>query len=334
MSNYNLLKYYLDRAVRNSKIKNIIKKGEIIIRCNVCGDGSDKSNMRGHFKLGNGKNGKFWYYKCFNEGCKANNQTWPAEAWLKKYSRGDYNSYIQDMFTPDKKDIVFEEDSKSFEEEKYDEMEDTKHFKSLIKSKTKLAEIGLEYCISRKIPKEIYSKWFVAIGGRYRDRLIIPFYDNNKEIYYYQARALKDINPKYLNRKAEKTNCLYNIFNVDKSKPVMITEGPIDSMFLENSIATLGVEITPDDKIQLETLKAYYIFDNDSTGKRMAEAHIKKGDYVFLWDKFLRDNKYPKVKDINELIIKTDNTFFKFTDLEKYFSNHIYDVFHLRGKSK
>lgn len=330
MSNYNLLKYYLDKSIRNSRIKNIIKKNEIIIRCNLCGDGSDKSNMRGHFKLADGKTGKFWYYKCFNEGCRANNKSLPAEKWLKNHSKSDYNQYIQDMFSKEKKELS-EEESKSFEEEKYNEEEDTKHFKSLIKSKSNLAKTGIEYCISRKIPKEIYSKWFVSLGGRYKDRLIIPFYDSNDEIYYYQARALTDVNPKYINRKAEKKNCLYNIFNIDKTKPVIITEGPIDSMFLENSIATLGVEITPSDKKELEKLKSYYLMDNDSTGRRLSEKYIKKGHYVFLWSKFLRENNYPKVKDINELILKIDKDRFTFKELEPYFSNHIFDILHLRG---
>ena len=84
----------------------------------------------------------------------------------------------------------------------------------------------------------------------------------------------------------------------DWSKTVYVTEGPIDALHLENSIAITGLS-----KINEKLLKMHnvqFILDNDEPGKKkqsyLSSIHGKK---IFNWRGIEQD--YGKVKDLNEL---------------------------------
>lgn len=137
-------------------------------------------------------------------------------------------------------------------------------------------------------------------------------------------------------------NNYFNILNIDFSKPVIITEGQIDAMFLNNSIATTGVTKS---KQLLESIiakkLARILFDNDSAGKRESIALLKRGYYVFLWSSVIREMRirHPKenrdiskIKDINDLFkfMLSQNpelTFDSFNEfINEYFSNSMFDL--------
>jgi hypothetical protein len=238
------------------------------------------------------------------------------EDWRRENFASMRNSYTPQVTTP-----------KEIKQEPYLEINDTKHFVPILVGTDDIFKKAISYCIERKIPNDIWKNWFVAIGGRYQGRMIIPFYDKESMIYYYQCRTLIGQDPKYLNRKSDNgEKAIYNIFHIDKSKPVMITEGPIDAIFLENAIATLGVKFTKKVKQVLSELKCYYVFDNDGAGKKVARTFLGEGEYVFNWKKYIKDFMIESpVKDVNDLIkIRSINTL-SFQDLEKYFTNSNYD---------
>ena len=107
-------------------------------------------------------------------------------------------------------------------------------------------------------------------------------------------------------------NNYFNVMNINFSKPVMVTEGQIDAMFLNNAIATTGISKS---KLLLENLlsksNTLIFFDSDDAGKRQSIDLIKKGYRVFLWNKVFHDlrKKYPSaeyrkirlIKDVNDL---------------------------------
>ena len=106
-------------------------------------------------------------------------------------------------------------------------------------------------------------------------------------------------------------NNYFNVLNVDFSRPIMVTEGQIDAMFLNNSIATTGISKS---KLLLENLlsktNTLILFDSDHAGKTQSVELIKKGYRVFLWNKVMADIRklynvdYRKVrllKDVNDL---------------------------------
>ena len=213
-----------------------------------------------------------------------------------------------------------------------EDKKNAKSFKSITKGNAGLFLTAQELCKKRRIPEEIWSNFFVATDGIYRNRMIIPFYDKKNSIYYYQARDLVGSSPKYLNRKLGKDEALYNYHNVDKSKPVIVFEGPIDSMFVDNAVAVMGLSFSKKTEHKLKKMKSYYLLDNDHPGFNKSLEFLKQGKYVFLWKKFLKDNYIPdKYKDMNDIFIflKRDKQF-KFEELSKYFTNSYLDAIYLR----
>lgn len=108
-------------------------------------------------------------------------------------------------------------------------------------------------------------------------------------------------------------NNYFNVLNVDFSKPIMVTEGQLDAMFLNNSIATTGISKS---KLLLENLlsksNTLILFDSDLAGKTQSIDLIKKGYRVFLWNKVMADirKKYNSdyrnvrlIKDVNDLYL-------------------------------
>ena len=120
---------------------------------------------------------------------------------------------------------------------------------------------------------------------------------------------------------------LFGILSVDMSRDFSIFEGPIDSMFMTNSVGLTGVKKQIIEFNEIPT--ARYFFDNDIEGKTRMIEKLKAGQTVFMWDKFLKDFNIPsrKVKDLNDLV-KYEYT--KRTgclkEVDKYFTNNSLDI--------
>jgi len=156
--------------------------------------------------------------------------------------------------------------------------------------------------------------------------MIIPFYDNKGEMYYFQGRSIYGEEPKYKNPIGyPKYKGVYNIFNVDKSKEIILCEGPLDSLFLPNAIAVTGSSIPHEIESALKGKDVLYLWDNDEAGQKNAITYLNRGCKVFLWKKFITQNGYPQVKDINELLLKIGKDKFELEDIKPYFSNFVFD---------
>jgi 5S rRNA maturation endonuclease (ribonuclease M5) len=323
-NNY-ILGEYIERALGTYDSRASFHNSYISCRCPICGDSeSNKRKKRGYVLTGR----EVWVYVCHNGDCPANDAI-KATNLLKKYFPGLYNDYVKEVFATSNKNnksISKNNYYQNIVKEEYEETNDTKHFIPILKGTGKLFEKAIDYCIRRKIPENIWKTWFVAIDGRYQGRMIIPFLDNNSKIYYYQGRTLTDQEPKYLNRRAIEEKECYNIYNVDKTLPVIVCEGPIDSMFIENSIATLGIKFNDKTKKLLNDMHCYYLFDNDKDGKKYSKKFLEEELYVFNWNKFLKDQEILiPVKDINDYILVSGKQTLIFNDLQKYFTNNVYD---------
>ena len=336
-----LLEKYLRQAVSTIQ-GSVMKDGDFYFRCPVCGDSQKNRSMkRGHVKFRNDGMESFWYYKCFNGDCSANT-SWSAENFLKNQFPMIYKIYVRDLVRNktsgnDVEEIKRlnkviqkqnEEKLKAQEKKKLsEEHNDTKFFVPINSDKHPLCSKAREMCLSRKIPKSRSDRFFVATDGKYKNRLVLPFYDNKNQIYYYQCRDLVGNPVKYLNRTTNKDNAIYNIHNLDESKPVCVLEGPIDSMFIENSIATMGVGITDVMEKKLDSLKCYYLLDNDEAGSILAKKLLRKGNYVFLWRNFLKFYRLPNtIKDVNDVYLHLNRTeIFKWEELQQFFTKDFYD---------
>lgn len=165
----------------------------------------------------------------------------------------------------------------------------------------------------------------------HKNRLIIPFYDKSNKCVFYQSRTLLDIDrdrPKYLSKQnSDKT--LFNYNNIEPSADnIFITEGPIDSFFIKNSVAVAGIQerskesLTPIQKNQINRLflmQPVWVLDSqwgDEASRSKSETLLKTGACVFIWPEDIGT----KFKDVNELCI-----YFKIDRIsQQYIMNNTY----------
>jgi hypothetical protein len=330
-SNVIILEKYVRIALGTFDSRAIFRYDMIMTRCPVCGDSKSKSKKRGYILKNNPKNPGIWVYQCHNGDCAANDAISVVNL-LKNYFPALHAQYRREITL--NRGFQKQESAKPITQievmapkEEYNEQEDTKHFVPILKGSGILFDKAVELCRSRKIDPDVWTKWFVAKDGRYKHRLIIPFYNNANMIYYYQGRSLdEELKPKYLNRKTNKDDGIYNYYNVDPEKPVCVLEGPIDSTFIKNSIAVLGLKYSEEVQKKLDLLQCYYLLDNDKDGLAKSKKFLTEGKYVFNWTKFLKDqNICVKIKDINDYVCLKDISSIEFEELKPYFTNSIFD---------
>lgn len=301
-------------------------------RCPVCGD-SEKRSHRKRCYLLKKKNG--WIIYCHNCGYSSS---------LLKFIKNFY---------PQQYDYVIKESVGGFfEDKKKDKNEDLSNLieslnekvtKKLKKKANPVKKYITENCIplkkdcgnekyqevineqieilqKRRLKRHFIDKLFYAIDGNYEGRVIIPFYDLEQQPYYFQARATRQsqMNNKYTNwsdKNIEKP--LYNEFHVDSNQPVYIVEGLIDSLFVRNSVATLGVKIGVEKtkKLKEKYANRIWILDNDEVGINNTIKLFNKGEKCFIMP-----YKYKNVKDLNDLAIQL-----KLNDLTEIINKNVYN---------
>ena len=125
-------------------------------------------------------------------------------------------------------------------------------------------------------------KFFLSMEGRTSGRLIIPY---GEEIFYYQARTLRDETPKYLNPASSEgwPSSSHVLYDYDETADhLVICEGPLDAIALQiqgvNATCTQGCSVSDHQIEQLSTFKGKIIigYDNDDAGKK----GITRFDYL------------------------------------------------------
>lgn len=277
-------------------------------------------------------------YICWKPDCPCSKAIL-ASKWLKQVDPQLYSAYKNEVNEKENgsqtdadaiKKQIEEQNKKLLEQQqreiaikKSQDDESTKFFRK-IEDGSELSKLAIDYCKSRMIPEEIWKRFYIAHEGKYHDRLIIPFFNKAGKIEYFQGRSLIGVDPKYMNRCSTET-FLYNHDFVDKNKPVFVLEGPIDSMFIENAVATCGAGSSASLDTELKKYEqVFYIMDNDAAGNKKAGQLVREHKQVFLWTKFLNDIGigFNDVKDINDVIVKLNKTDkFTYADLQNYFTN-------------
>jgi uncharacterized protein YxjI len=160
---------------------------------------------------------------------------------------------------------------------------------------------ALDYIKNRKLNVAVNRSKNLFISLKdfiHKDRLCIPFYDENKKVIFYQTRCLDDSQPRYLG----KQNSDKSIFNIEKIDStfdyIFLLEGPIDAMFIKNGIGVAGINLTNNQKEQLSRYPLHqkiWILDNpriDATSQSKIQELLYNKEKVFCWN-----NQY---KDLNE----------------------------------
>jgi len=173
-----------------------------------------------------------------------------------------------------------------------------------------------QFVIKRKIPKEHWINLYYAndfkefvhkilpdydkILVAEEPRLIIPFYDENKNLLGFQGRALSNSKIRYITIKVSDDNLkVYGLDKLDKSKRIYVVEGPIDSMFLDNAIAAMDASLY---NVILSVGNHDYVFVYDNEPRNVEVCrHMKRtielGKNICIWPKNIQE------KDINDMIL-------------------------------
>lgn len=156
-----------------------------------------------------------------------------------------------------------------------------------------------------KQAKLLYCKEERINGTLFKNRLIIPIYENHKLISFEGRRINpQDPDPKVLYPKNCTVNTLYDIDNLDRNQPLYACEGLMDLFVLrgcdyfKNSTSIFGANIT---KRQLDLFSSFlkgviYIADSDKAGDKTLGA-LKNSKLKNLYS-------LPLPKSINNIPIK------------------------------
>ena len=131
--------------------------------------------------------------------------------------------------------------------------------------------------------------------------------------------------------KINKLSTIFGILHINFQYDFTLFEGPIDAKFMKN---TLGLATVARDTSHFDEMPTVrYMFDNDKAGKDAMFSKLKKGKRIFLWSKFLKDNKLDiyNIKDLNDLV-KVCYKYNKpgaFKNIDNYFSDNKLDSLYL-----
>lgn len=156
------------------------------------------------------------------------------------------------------------------------------------------------------------SQFNSELCGFKRDepRLVIPFFDRDNSVFAYQGRDLSGKSQqKYItiivNPKIPK---IFGIDRVDFKSPVKIVEGPIDSLFLKNCLASVNASLVSTAKKISGVINkdlVTIIYDNEPRNAVIVKHYedaIKDGYNIVIWPK-----ECDGLKDINNLALSGKN---------------------------
>ena len=293
--------------LRNYKRKSA---GLINFSCPLCGDSSvNQKKARGYIY---DKKGKALFH-CHNCGA-----TMAVPNFIKTLDQNLYNEYVVEKLKNEKSPEQI--DLEAF----VDKMKKPIFLKEgPLKGLKKVSQVSHTHPVkrlvdARRIPTPYHSKLFVCpnfklftnnlVPSKFSDdslardetRLLIPFISSDKKVHAYQGRALGESKVKYITIVLDDSvPKVYGLDTVDLTKRTYVFEGPIDSMFVPNSIATAGGDLVSAvgsfDKRNL-----VIVYDNEprspQTIKKLDKA-VLQGYNVCIWPE-----NYDH-KDVNDAVL-------------------------------
>ena len=277
------------------------KKGDFLwnFRCPYCGD-SQKSRTKARGFVYRKKNDLF--YKCHNCGVGTT-----LGKLIEHLDSKSYKDYIMERYKSGVKTVNKEPEFK-FNEPVF-------RSKDICSTLNSLSELGEDHPARkiidrRNLPISSYKDLFLCpefykftnnlIPNKFpsldgdHPRLLIPFRNEEGEIFAYQGRAFGDEKPKYLTIKLQERDKIFGLDKIDKRKEVLVVEGPLDSLFLDNCIAVAGADVPNLD------CDFTVVFDNEPRNKELlkqVEKTINRGHKICLWPEGM------EYKDINDMIL-------------------------------
>jgi hypothetical protein len=277
------------------------KKGTYNFRCPYCGDSEKKQNKaRGYlFTMRDS-----FVFKCHNCGVTRNfsqflkdqNSMLHDEYVLERYKEGMTGKNYQ-VKTPDFKPFVTKP---VFKKNIFSELPSIGSLNTTHPAK--------QYLLNRKIPENFFSNFYYAEDFNAWEnnkntikepRIILPLISEDGNVFGYQARSLnKNATLRYITTILDKQYPkLFGLDRIDKHETIYITEGPIDSLFIRNSLAMCGADVNLSER---DIYNPVWIYDNEPRNKQIVERinkTIQHGNKIVIWPDSVKE------KDINDMIL-------------------------------
>ena len=297
-------------------------------RCPICGD-SQKNRSKARFHAFEHNKKGFLVCKCFNCG-----YTNSFDNFLRDIDPEMHKMYLMEKFRDVDNNQVkpaqnaFVQTKPAF---------DTSPLKKL----KKISQLKIDHPVrkwvaeTRMIPSHQHYRLYMCprfkqwtnmvLPKKFEDtsndepRLVIPLFDENGNMFGFQGRSFTKKSIRYITIMLnDEKGKIFGLDTVNTSKRVYCVEGPIDSLFISNAIASCGGDIIADlQLLNIEKGNITIVYDNEprniDTIRKMEKA-VEKGYNICIWP----DNVGQK--DINDMVlggmtplqIKTmidDNTF-------------------------
>lgn len=301
---------YLDMV--SYKLRNYKHKSNTLINCSCCycGDSTTKkSRARGYIIE---KNGKSVYY------CHKCGVTVSIPNLIKFLDEDVYLQYIMEKFKdskeqqPEKPKIDFSTGlPKRFNNE---------ILKDLKRISQYPATSGIKQYINRRmIPSNVHYRLYFCpkfmefintiIPNKFSEaalkfdepRLLIPFWDKKGNIHAIQGRSFKkDSDLKYITIVIDENQPkIYGLDTFFEKQHGYVTEGPLDSLFIPNCLATAGGDIASA-LSSFDKSKLTIVYDNEKRSnetKHKLDRAINQGYNVCIFPDTILE------KDINDMIL-------------------------------
>ena len=302
---------WLDRKyvlLLSGRLRNFKKKNQDTYNfsCPICGDSSkDKRKARGWIYL---KKGQLRYF------CHNCNDARNIQHLIKYLDPGLHTEYVKEKLSE------AGDDTKTlFEEFKKPVFVRTTGLKDLKKVSALAHDHPVKaYVDKRMIPTTLHWKLFYApkfkawvnsmVPGKFKSiendepRLIIPFLDKDKNLFGFQGRSFSKTGMRYITIMLDQDKPkVFGLDSIDQNKPVYVFEGPIDSMFVPNSIASAGGDVTSHLRMtDIPKNKIVVVYDNERrsihTVHKMAKS-IDDGYKICIWPDYIIE------KDVNDMVL-------------------------------
>jgi hypothetical protein len=280
------------------------KKSLYNFRCPYCGDSQRRKNKsRGYLY----EYKDSFVFKCHNCGV-----TKSFAKFLQDHSAGLYDQYVLERYKEGTTGKGRRVANPKFEFKK-PEFKKTVTKETIFDSLPTIESLNTthpakQYLLNRKIPEIYFSNFYYAEDFNAWEnnkntikeaRIILPLISEDGNVFGYQARSLnKDATLRYITTILDKQYPkLFGLDRINKHENIYITEGPFDSLFISNSLAMCGADVSLGDwGIDNPT----WIYDNEPRNKQIVERinkTIQYGNKIVIWPDSVKE------KDINDMIL-------------------------------
>ena len=295
---------YINLASASLQKYKKVKNGLWTFRCPYCGDSKkNKNKTRGYIFSVKGDH----VFKCHNCGI-----TRSFSNFLKDNAPHVHDEYVMERYKEGtigknvpKPDLTSFISKPTFKTKRKVDLEPLSCLNNFHVAKKYILDRGIpENKLDRLYYCPNFKEWSNTQKHTFFDttndeaRIIIPLNDTDGNLIGFQGRSLSpNAKMRYITVMLdENAPKLYGLDHINKNETIYIVEGPLDSFFLENSVAMCGSDVD----IRTFGWSDYiWVYDNEPRSRQITDKiskSIDAGDSVVIWPSTVKE------KDLNDMV--------------------------------